>query len=160
MAIVRSEDAERDEALRVYRELLRQLAGLRETNATRWLHLLRFALGWVVNRRPPDEQSVWQQTTLDHQTDILVREEIDKMGKTIAQNWVEEGIKIGVEKGRQEAQKEFIEDIGRKRLGEPGAVAQASLRSITDVARLKLLLARVQEAASWEDLFKDPPSSA
>ena len=171
MAIVRAENAERDEALAVYREMLRQFADLREQNAMRWTHLLRFALGWVVNRRPRSERSDWIQATEESQTSVLAKEEIRNMGKTIAQSWVEEGFEMGQAKGIEIGQAKGIEigavktlhamidRIGRKRLGEPPEQVRTELLAINDVARLERLSDRVLDVASWQELLTaEPPS--
>lgn len=170
LAIVRAEEADRDEALRVYRESVKSLAGIRETDAARWTHMLRFALGWVVNRRPRGERAEWFQVTEELQTDVLAKEEIRHMGQTIAQSLVEEGFKQGMERGmergmeqgmergmergRLETLRAIIGEIGVKRFGEPSSVTQAALQAIADVGRLESLSHRLLEVSSWDELLK------
>jgi Putative transposase, YhgA-like len=155
LAMVRTEDAEREEALRVYRELLKKLAGLRETNAARWTHLLRFALGWVLNRRPKGERAEWLRVTEENQNDVLAKEEIRNMEQTIAQSLVEQGIEVGLERGRTEALQGVIVEIGAARLGNPNAAIQAAVQAITDIGRLRKLVRRIQEVSSWDELLKE-----
>ncbi len=162
MAIVKVEDDERDEALRVYREFLIRLATVRQTSNARWTHLLRFALGWVLNRRPRDEKQVWVDKTLENQNDILMREEIENMKQTIAQSWVEEGIKIGEERGEKRGEKRgeiigllrMIVKIGTKRLGQPTESVQEFLQSISEIDRLDRIADQVQEITSWQELLE------
>lgn len=170
MAMVRAEDAEQAEALRVYRELLAKLAGLRITNAARWTHLLRFALGWVIHRRPKDERAEWFQVTEENQNDVLAKEEIRNMGQSIAQSYVEEGFQRGLEQGREqgleqgrergrtEALRANINAIGRKRFGDPHPDTDAAMQSISDLGRLQRMFSRILDAASWEELLKDLPT--
>lgn len=157
MAIIKAEDDERDEAVRVYRAFQTKLTAVRQTSKARWTHLLRFALGWVLNRRPRDEKPTWIDTTLENQNDLLMREEIENMQQTIAQGWVEEGIKIGIEQGIERgAVRSLVNSIirvGVKRLGEPAVGIREALSAITDIDHLNVLLDRVQEIASWDHLF-------
>ena len=167
LAIVRVEDAERDEAVAVYRQSLKSLAGIRETNAARWTHMIRFALGWVLYRRPKAERIEWFQVTEELQTDVLVKEEIRNMSQTIAESLVEEGFKQGMEKGieqgreqgREQARVETLRanigEVGAKRFGDPSAVVQTFLQSITDVGRLQRLFHRVLEVSSWDELLRE-----
>ena len=163
LAIVRADDAERTEALRIYRESVQSLSVVRETSTARWTHLLRFALGWVLNRRPKADQADYVQVTADVQKDVLAKEEIRNMAQTMAQYLVEEGfkqgqeqgLKLGQEQGRVETLRSVVREIGRTRLGDPTPATQSALEAITDVGRLERLFRRVQTVSSWEELLKE-----
>lgn len=89
------------------------------------------------------------------------------MQQTIAQSWVEEGIKIGekrafardfkigFERGVKLGLVHVIIRLGTKRLGEPNTDIRDSLTKISDVDSLNVLFDRVQEIAAWDDLLID-----
>lgn len=73
-----------------------------------------------------------------------------------------EGILMGENKGRAEGRTEgqaeearkLLLRLGRKHLGEPAATVEAAVRAITDVERLEVLVERLTEIASWQDLLQ------
>ena len=153
MAIVRAEDDEQEEAMRVYREFFAKVSSLRTTNIARWTHLARFALGWVLHRRPKNERGDWMRETEESHENLAAREEIRHMKETIAKSFVDEGI---VE-GEAKALRSTIMRRGSRRFGLPAEEQSAILNSISDTNRLDSLVDAVDIAVSWDDLFRSVP---
>lgn len=94
----------------------------------------------------------------------LSRERADEMFRgvrkmrdsTTYQAILDEGRAEGEIKGRGEEAQKLLLRLGRKHLGEVDAAVEAAVRSITDVERLELLIERVSEVASWQDLLQTP----
>ena len=178
LAVVRAEDAELNEAMRVYREFMNRVGELRDANKPRWLELVRFALLWVANRRPEEERAEWIRATEESQNERLALEEVRNMENTIAHSWLKEGIKIGdaqgmakgiekgiekgMEKGRSEGRSEgriegarsMILRLGRRRFGVPTDSQSAALEAMNDIVRLESLGDMVSDASSWDDLLR------
>ena len=154
LAIVRAEDAERTEAMRVYREFMRRVGELRSSNKLRWLAMVRFAMMWVVHRRAPEERAEWIRATEESQNDLLSREEVRNMKDTIAHSWLQEGIQIGDAQGMEKGVRSMILRLGRRRFGDPTDAQRAALEAITDIGRLENLGDAVSDSASWDDLLR------
>ncbi len=69
---------------------------------------------------------------------------------------LDEGRAEGETKGRAEEARKLLLRLGRKHLGEPEAVVEAAVRAIANVERLELLIERLSEVASWQELLQTP----
>ncbi|HTU21242.1 MAG TPA: hypothetical protein VMG10_24525 [Gemmataceae bacterium] len=69
---------------------------------------------------------------------------------------LDEGRAEGEIKGRAEEARRLLVLLGRKRLGGPDAAVEAAVHAIADVDRLELLIDRINEVASWQDLLQTP----
>lgn len=67
-----------------------------------------------------------------------------------------EGRAEGLTMGQVEEARRLLLRLGRKRLGYPGAAAEAAVHAISNVERLELLIDRITEVASWQDLLQTP----
>ena len=65
-----------------------------------------------------------------------------------------------LDEGRAEGQtkeaRKLLLLLGRRHIGEPDATVEAALQAITDLERLELLIERVLEVASWQELLQTP----
>ena len=59
-------------------------------------------------------------------------------------------------KGRAEEARQLLLRLGRKKWGAVDATVEQTVQAIGDVDRLELLIERVLEAASWQDLLQTP----
>jgi hypothetical protein len=91
LAVLRAAGAEREEFLRVMRQVVEQLNGLAERDALRWQGLLRFILAWALHRRPLDEQQAWISLARDAQMDAGRQTEVQNMGQTISRSTADQG---------------------------------------------------------------------
>jgi hypothetical protein len=70
---------------------------------------------------------------------------------------LEEGEKIGFDKGRLKEAKRFLLVLGTKRFGEPDEATLTLLTATTDLERLHRLHDRLFEATNcWQDLLDTP----
>jgi predicted transposase YdaD len=75
---------------------------------------------------------------------------------TTYQAILEEGFVEGETKGRATEARKLLFLLGRKHLGEPGATVEATVEAITDLPRLELLIDRLTEVKTWQDLLQTP----
>lgn len=69
---------------------------------------------------------------------------------------LDEGREEGREEGRIDEVKRMIIRLGQKWLGAPGENATATLAALTDLERLELLLERLKDVRSWDELLALP----
>jgi hypothetical protein len=134
------------------------------------------------NDEGPDslEANVEQAATLWNATRILMglryeEEQVDAImeGVTamlfgirgIEESSVYQGIlRKGEAKGRAEGEAEWIREAlliqGRKKLGPPEEKTRAQIAEIHDLDRLKLLLERILDVSSWDELLAPGDASA
>jgi predicted transposase YdaD len=67
-----------------------------------------------------------------------------------------EGLIMGESKGRAEEARQLLLRLGRKKLGPSEARVEETIRGIDNVDRLELLIERLLEAASWQELLQTP----
>jgi hypothetical protein len=117
---------------------------------------------------PPSEADVFWSATfilmgLRYEQALIksLLQEVGNMKESVTYRAIlEEGEAKGRAEGRAEGKAEEAHDIllllGREQLGEPSADVQATLDAITDVDRLKDLILRLKQAASWQELLGLP----
>jgi len=66
---------------------------------------------------------------------------------------LEEGEAKGEAKGKAEEARKMIFLLGRVKLGEPSAEAEAALNGLSDVGQLEELGVRLLRASNWEELL-------
>jgi predicted transposase YdaD len=102
-------------------------------------------------------------------SDKCSQEELNAMGKSMAEIWIEEsydrgrtegrqkgreeGREQGREEGRLDAVREMILRIGRRRLGEPSVEQRGHLDRIADLRALETLSDALMDATDWNDLL-------
>jgi predicted transposase YdaD len=67
-----------------------------------------------------------------------------------------EGLIMGESKGRAEEARQLLLRLGRKKLGPPQASIEETIRGIDNVERLELLMERLLDSTSWQDLIQTP----
>ena len=75
---------------------------------------------------------------------------------TTYQAILDEGRVEGELKGRAEEARQMLLRLGRKRLGKPKQKAIDAVRSLDDVNRLELLIERLLEVNTWQELLQTP----
>ena len=86
-------------------------------------------------------------------------------GETLAEYWTERprsGVHriLRTAKGHAEEAMEALLRLGRRKLGPPGAEVEARIAALGDLDRLRELLDRVLDVASWDELLGPPGQSA
>ena len=152
LAVVRVEDAERDEFEQVLRATWQRLDSLQTSNRERWSILVRLTIGWMIHRRP--EQDRKQVVDLvESLVNSQNRLEVMSMAQTMAQGWFAEGKLEGKLEGQSEQARRFILRLGGKRFGQADAGAVSQLNAITEIEHLELISDRLDTAISWADLL-------
>jgi hypothetical protein len=160
LAVVRVEDADAASFRAVFTEALRRLEALHGRDRVRWYDLLRMVLTWALWRRPRSEREDLRASAQASQVDAAHKREVQTMGQTIAEWYIEqgraEGRAEGEAKGRIDTLQRMLLRQGRQRLGEPSETITATLTALTDVERLEKLTERLLQVASWQELLDTP----
>ncbi|MBC8230754.1 Rpn family recombination-promoting nuclease/putative transposase [bacterium] len=145
-----------------------QLDKLPDSEGNQWIRAMHYILLLIYNRREPEEHTKLTDIVQIAVQDRKRQEEVSKMGRTIAQALIEEGMEIGVEKGMeigvekgmeigvekgiiQTRQEDLIELI-QFRFRDIRSEINDKIRSIQDVDRLTALFRRTLSANSIEEL--------
>jgi predicted transposase YdaD len=75
---------------------------------------------------------------------------------TTYQAILDEGRAEGEIKGRAEEARELLLRLGRKKLGAPNAAEEQTVRALTDVERLEMLVERLLDVNTWTELLQTP----
>lgn len=127
---------------------------------TKWLlahpahlrHLLRILLLlFLWHYRAPEEYAALEQLLEAHQQDRTRREEVETMGKTIVQHFIEEGEVRGRAEGRAEGRQQVLLNLLRAKFGELSPAIEDRLRT-RSVEELDALALRLLHAQSLEEL--------
>lgn len=156
LALLRIEEQEQAEAVRIYRILMEQLGSLHDTNLSRWKNLLRFILSWAAHRRPQQEHTMWSALAVELQADEQRKQELKAMQQTYADVLHQQGKAEGKAEGKVEGARAVLLRFGRKKFGEPDAATLQTLESITDVERLERLSDAMLDVHSWTELVAVP----
>ncbi|MDB5310652.1 MAG: hypothetical protein JWO38_4854 [Gemmataceae bacterium] len=70
------------------------------------------------------------------------------------QQGIQQGLQQGLDMGHIEEARVLLVRLGRKKLGPPTAAHQATVNAIADIARLELLLEKLLDVSTWDDLLK------
>jgi flagellar biosynthesis/type III secretory pathway protein FliH len=139
LRLLQKEDAKSEE----FEDTLRLVANHPEQmppeDRANWEKLMWFLLTLIYNRREREERSEFVKIVENNVSDRNRKEEIKNMGKTIAQELIEEGKQIGIELGK-EIGKELGKEIG-KELGKEIGKELGTITAKQD-ALIKLLKAR------------------
>ena len=67
-----------------------------------------------------------------------------------------EGRTEGLSMGRIEEARQLLLRLGRKRFGQSDATVEAAVQAINDLERLELLIERMLEVGTWQELLQTP----
>src|SRR5207249_506991 len=114
-------------------QVVRELEAMPEAQRLRWLELLSYIHALVYHERAPAEQPEIQSHIAQSVQTDQHRQEVSRMGKTIADMLEEKGRN----EGRLTSRRETLLEALRVRFGEPPADIIAAVEACTDVAQLK-----------------------
>ena len=106
LRVMQQEDAPLAELVALLEEVIVRMEELTREDKDEWSRLLYYLLLLIYHRRPPEEHISLQSVVESHHRDRSRQEEIQTMGKTIAQHLIEEGRELGVKEGRELGVKE------------------------------------------------------
>jgi hypothetical protein len=175
-AVVRVEGAEAEAFEAVFREAFRRLEALHGPEPVRWYDLARLVWTWAVWRRPREERDRLLAAAAASQTEPGRQREVEGMGQTIAEWYIEQGRAEGEAKGEARGRAEgeakgeargraegeikalhrTLLRLGGQRLGAPDAAVTAAVEAIADRERLERLADGLLQAASWQELLGRP----
>ena len=148
LKLFRLAKASREQFLRAFREALERFSELPRT-----LQRQQRRLAWIADimahhRRPFEERPDISAIIREVVPRFLRQEEVQVVSQTIAEWYVEQGRKKGVQQGRQEVVLKQLEH----RFGSLSPAVRDKVLAIGDVARLDALSVRLLDAASPQDL--------
>ncbi len=147
LAVIRAEGEERDEFFRVTREVAARLNGLASRDKVRWDGLMRFILGWAIQRRPEEEREDLVAMVQGVQEDVLRGGEVRAMSQTIADALRAEGL----HQGDLRTARELLLGLLRDRFGRVPRALRQQIEATTDLERLKAGVYRVGKVESVSD---------
>jgi flagellar biosynthesis/type III secretory pathway protein FliH len=143
-----------------FRQLLahvvRQLEEMGSAERLRWLELLSYAMAQIYHERSSSEVPLLQETIESSVRTDSLRQEISQMGKTFAEELMEQGKREGKREGAREAeisarQQTLIRQL-EKRFGEVSPVISSIVNATIDVQKLDQWLDQIVVAESLNDL--------
>ena len=176
LRVIQQENMSLEELASELELAIAQLDKLPDSESNQWIRAMHYILLLIYNRRVPEEHTKLTDIVANAVQDRKRREEVSKMGRTIAQALIEEGMEIGVEKGMEIGVEKGME-IGVEKgmeIGVEKGVIQTKqedlieliqfrfqsirpeineeIRSIQDVDRLTALFRRALSAKSIDEL--------
>jgi hypothetical protein len=140
LRVIQKEEAtteEFGEALCLTVQHLEQMSPAEQAN---WEKLMRFLLALIYHRREQAERGEFLNIIETNVSEKSRREELDKMGKTIAQALIEEGKEIGRELGIVMAKQEVLIRLLRRRFHSFPQILIEKIKLIHGVEQLDALL--------------------
>lgn len=121
LAVVRSEDAERDQFIGLVEEVLRRMEGLARTDPVHWQETTRRILYWAILRRPRPEYLHVLEAVRRAESDAELRKGVEEMAGKIGMTWEQELLLRGEERGRSsgtlESHRKILLNQFRKKFG-------------------------------------------
>ena len=156
LRIIQQENASTEELIRELELAIQQLDKLPEKESNQWIRAMHYILLLIYNRREPKEHTKLTDIVQNAIQDRKRREEVSKMGRTIAQALIEEGkeigMAIGVERGIIQNKQEVLLELIRFRFQNIRPETNDKIRSIQDVNRLTALFRRALRANSIDEI--------
>jgi len=152
LRIIQQENASTEELISELELAIQQLDKLPDSESNQWIRAMHYILLLIYNRREPREHTKLTDIVANVVQDRQRREEVSKMGRTIAQALIEEGMEIGVEKGIIQTKQEVLLDLIRFRFQSIRPEIDDKIRSIQDVDRLTALFRRALSANSINEI--------
>jgi predicted transposase YdaD len=160
LRLLREREARPEEFKKLVEQVVSQLEGMPDKERLRWLELLSYLLALIYHERDPSEHQLLRETIeASLQTDVH-RQEVSRMGRTIADALREEGLKKGIKRGREEGRKEGEIQAGRrtllrqlrKRFGDLPPETVEIIETMDDIEQLDGWLDQVVSARSLEQM--------
>lgn len=148
LAVVRAERADAAAFRQVYSAVLQRLQLLGEREPVRWHELLRFVLAWGLRRRPAVEGDDLLLAARESQTDLRLREEVQKMSETLGKTRDEEVFEQGQLRNCREILRMQLEE----RFGSLPDTLVARIEQTNELDRLRGAARQIVHLSTLEDL--------
>ncbi|MBC8231512.1 Rpn family recombination-promoting nuclease/putative transposase [bacterium] len=160
LRVIQQENASTEELVRELELAIAQLDKLPEKESNQWIRAMHYILLLIYNRREPEEHVKLTGVVQNAVQDKKRREEVSKMGRTIAQALIEEGMEIGVERGMEigvekgmiQTNQERLIELIRFRFQSINPEISDKIRSIRNADRLTALFRRALSANSIDEI--------
>jgi len=160
LRVIQQEYESTEELVRELELTIQQLDKLPETESNQWIRAMHYILLLIYNRREPEEHVKLTDVVQNAVQDKKRREEVSKMGRTIAQALIEEGMEIGVEKGMGigvekgiiQNKQEYLVELIQFRFQGIRPEINDKIRSIQDADKLTMLFRHALSANSIDEL--------
>jgi len=164
LRVIQQENASTEELIRELELAIQQLDKLPEKESNQWIRAMHYILLLIYNRREAEEHTKLTDIVANAIQDRKRREEVSKMGRTIAQVLIEEGkeigmeigvekgMGIGVEKGIIQTKQEDLIELIQFRFQSIRPETNDKIRGIQDVDRLTALFRRALRVNSINEL--------
>jgi len=160
LRVIQQENASTEELTGELKSAIEQLDKLPDSERNQWVRAMHYILLLIYNRREPEEYTQLTDIVTGVVQDRKRREEVSKMGRTIAQELIEEGKEIGMEMGVERGMEKGVIQTNQERLIELMQFLFQSIspeindkiRSIQDADRLTALFRRALSAKSVDEI--------
>ncbi len=152
LRVIQQENESLEELASELKLAIEQLDRLPDSERNQWVRAMHYILLLIYNRREPEEHRQLTDIVADAVQDRKRREEVSKMGRTIAQELIEEGVEIGVEKGIIQTNQERLIELMQFRFQSISPEINDKIRNIQDVDGLTELFRRALRASSIDEL--------
>ena len=160
MQVIQKENAKKEELVEAIELAVRYFDNLPEEQQNQWAKLMYYLVLLIRHRRGLDEQdeliSVVKESIYQHKR----REEVEKMGKTAAEELIEQGVEQGIEQGIEQGKRQGIIQSKQEDLLElmqvkfdfvPGQI-EDKIKTIQDMDELTALFRRGLTARSIDEI--------
>jgi hypothetical protein len=160
LRVMQQERANREELALALRETIEGLGRLPSAEEPAWRHAAYYLLLLIYHRRERQEWEALTQVILEAVRERVRREEIETMGKTIAEALIEEGKELGLQQGKElglqqgtlQSRRDVLLRQMRAKFGPlPPAIVE-QVEAIGDVNQLDGLLEKVLTADNVEEM--------
>ncbi|MBM3238076.1 hypothetical protein FJZ31_17430 [Candidatus Poribacteria bacterium] len=160
LRIIQQENASTEELISELELAISQLDKWPDSEINQWIRGMHYILLLIYNRRESEEHGKLTDVVANTVQERKKREEVNKMGRTIAQALIEEGkvigkgigMEIGVEKGVIQTNQERLIELLKFRFQNISPEINDKIRSIRDVDRLTSLFRWALSANSIDEL--------
>jgi hypothetical protein len=154
-----SNEVEFEDELKLIVEGLKKRLSEKQTD---WQKFMLFLLAFIIHRRDRNQHKKLFDIVQSAIEDKILREEVEKMGKTMAQELIEEGMKIGLQKGLEQGKiegkieglLEAIPLVLEIKFGSDGLALLEAVLKIGSIEKLEAIKEAIKISNNIEDIKK------
>ena len=154
LRVIQKEDTTGEGIADAIRQAVEHIDLLPQEEKARWEKLMYYLVLLICHRAASQERPDLMGIVREGTRDRRRRKEVRRMGKTYAEELIEQGIEQGEARGVVKAKRDDVLRQMRAKFGTVSASAARRIRSIRSVDRLNLLLERVLFADSVDEIVQ------
>ena len=151
LRLMRQEEASTEAFQQELGQVIGRLEELTAEDRDEWSRLLYYLLLFIWHSRAPEEYAPLEHTIEAHHRDRLRHQEIETMGKTIVQHFIEEGEARGRKEGETQGRQLMLLNQLQAKFGDLPSPVEARIQQLS-IAELDALAVRLIRAESLEEL--------